>query len=85
VAGLALPGSWRRKSNGHKRTTTLHWAANLERVKKGGEEEENLTMETRPLYNPGEIRSCNETTARRADFEIMDVSVPEIWWAIHSP
>jgi hypothetical protein len=28
-------GSWRRKSNGHKRTTTLHWAANLEREKKG--------------------------------------------------
>lgn len=70
VAGLALPESWR-----HKRTTTLHRAANLEREEKGDEEEENLTMETRPLYNLEEIRSCNETTARPADFEIMDVSV----------
>lgn len=60
----------------YKRTTTLHWAANLEREEKGGEEEEeDLTMETRPLYNLEEIRSCNETTARPADFEIMDVSV----------
>ena len=35
-------------------------------------------METRRLYNPEKIRSCNKIIARPADFEIMDVSVPEI-------
>jgi hypothetical protein len=64
----------------HKRTMTLSGKPG-EREKRGAKG--TLAIEPRPLYNLEENRSYNGCPP--SDFEIMDVSVPEIQWATYSP